>query len=105
MTDTCCFCEEPLGSYTVIMRDSKAHRSCYEIMHPPQYAQAFVDVARGFGDALLAASVLQEFVPPGVQARIIEVYNDRLNVAWQKRCVWWIINEYNERHTDKQTTA
>ena len=86
MSDNCDICGEPLEALSVGTGDGRAHRHCYEREHPPTPAQTLAQVARGRGDPVLGARVIAEMVPAELAEQIVDEFNRRLMLQWQRMC-------------------
>jgi hypothetical protein len=64
----------------------KAHSHCYNKRHPPMTAQTIYQMARGRGDPVLAAEVIAQLVPHELASQIVDEFNRRLLLQWQRRC-------------------
>ena len=82
----CEYCGEPITGVMVGAGTGLAHRHCYERRHPPTAAQTLYQMARGRGDPVLAAEVIAAWVPHELAAQIVDDFNRKLMMAWQRRC-------------------
>jgi len=49
-------------------------------------AQTIYQMARGRGDPVLAAEVIAQLVPHELASQIVDEFNRRLLLQWQRRC-------------------
>ena len=84
---TCSICNTPNegGGYKNL-QGGLDHRHCHEKQHPPMTAVTVYQMARGRGDPVLAAEVIAEMVPDDLSAKIVDEFNRRLLIQWQRRC-------------------
>lgn len=87
MNEKCAICGEPIsGVFVTTGHNSVAHRHCYEREHPPRVAHTLYEVARGCGDPVLAAEVINEMTPADIGSRIVDEFNKRNMQLWRCRC-------------------
>lgn len=63
------------------------HSHCWEREHPPLILDSLYQVARGGCDPIIAAEVISKLVPEKVAKEIVEEYNLRVKIQWERSCV------------------
>lgn len=86
--NACAKCGDKIdGMFFGTIAGGVMHRHCYEQENPPMAAQTLYQMARGRGDPVLAAEVITAMVPADLADQIVNEFNRRLMIQWQRRCV------------------
>ena len=85
MGDQCEYCGKPLTGLMISTGTGMACEPCYYKKHPFVPKDSFLGVLCNCDDQVLVRRLLEEDVPPGTKARIIDNFNREMTRRYTER--------------------